>query len=180
MATSLITNLPVILMSSNLGDIEFSTDEEQLEITLEDGLKEMFKVLLYSYNGKLTLSNLREVVEDYMIDKGESFIAFTLYYNKVDGTNIGEQSLWVLYCSVVNNADALQFGKYNFLTTLSAKRVPRGANERLFIFTGQDFGYIKAHCVYKTSRGILANATVSLNRFITDDVFTEQYNATFK
>ena len=170
MATTLTTDLPTMIMSSQIGYLDFSTSEERLEITLEDSIKEIFRVTLYAYDGKLTLSNLREVIENYMVKQGEPFIAFTLFYKKPDGTIIGDKSLWVVYCSVVNNANIALFGTYNFLTTLSVKRVPRGANERLALFTGQDNGFVFAHCVYATPTGDISNVTISLQKLIPEDI----------
>ena len=170
MATNLITQIPIFVFSSQIGDIELSTDQDVIEITLEDGLKEIYRSKLYAFDGKVTIVNIGEVIEQYMRTQNESFIAFTMYYNKADGTNIGSFNINTLYCSLVLDAEAGVFGSYNFLTTLTAKRVPRDSTDYLWLFHGQDNGQVKAHCVFIDENGETANATVTLRSLVTDDI----------
>ena len=51
MATSLITQIPIFVFSSQIGDIELSTDQDVIEITLEDGLTEIYRSKLYAFDG---------------------------------------------------------------------------------------------------------------------------------
>ena len=170
MAITLITQIPIFVFSSQIGDIELSTDQDVIEITLEDGLKEIYRSKLYAFDGKVTIVNIGEVIEQYMRTQNESFIAFTMYYNKVDGTNIDSFNINTLYCSLVLDAEAGVFGSYNFLTTLTAKRVPRDSTDYLWLFHGQDNGQVKAHCVFETENGEVANKSVTLQSLITDDI----------
>ena len=99
MATSLITEIPVFVFSSQLREIEFSTDLDKVIITLEDGTTEIFRTTLYAYNGNVTLINIAEVIEDYMTKNDLVFTAFTMYYNNADGTNLGSFNLNTLFCT---------------------------------------------------------------------------------
>ena len=170
MATTLITEIPVIVFSSQIGDIELSTDQEKIVITLEDGLKEIYRSKLYAFDGKVTIVNIGEVIEQYMRTQDESFIAFTMYYNKEDGTNIGSFNINTLYCSLILDIEAGIFGSYNFLTTLSAKRVHRDAYDYIWLFHGQERGTVMAHCIYEDENGNIANISVSYQSFIASDI----------
>ena len=160
MATSLITEIPIFVFSSQIGDIELSTDQAKIEIVVEDGLTKMFKTMLYAYNGKVTLVNIGEVLENYMGANGKVFTAFTVYYNTAEGAYIGSFNINTLYCSLVLDIEAGIFGSYNFLTTLKAKRIPRGATETLWLFHGQERGTAIAHCIYEDDNGDIANISV--------------------
>ena len=170
MATSLITQIPIFVFSSQIGDIELSTDQAKIEIVVEDGLTKMFKTMLYAYNGKVTIVNIGEVLENFMRANGLMFTAFTVYYNTAEGAYIGQFNLNTQYCSLVLDAEAGVFGSFNFLSTLTAKRVPRDSTDYLWLFHGQGTGQVKAHCVFIDENGETANATVTLRSLVTDDI----------
>ena len=174
MATSLITEIPIFVFSSQIGDIELSTDQAKIEIVVEVGTTKMFKTMLYAYNGKVTLVNIGEVLENYMRANGKVFTAFTVYYNTAEGAYIGSFNLNTQYCSLNLNINTGLFGSYNFLTTLTAKRVPRNSIDYIWLLHGQDSGEVKAHCVYEQENGEVANKTVTMRRLITDDLGVTQ------
>ena len=170
MATSLITQIPIFVFSSQIGDIELSTDQAKIEIVVEDGLTKMFKTMLYAYNGKVTLVNIGEVLENYMVANGKVFTAFTVYYNTAEGAYIGSFNLNTQYCSLKLDTNPGLFGSFNFLSTLTAKRVPREFTEHLSILHGQESAQVKVHCVYEDINGEVANATVPLINLIGSDI----------
>lgn len=174
MATNLITKIPIFVFSSQIGTIELSTDETKIEIVVEDGLTKMFKTSLYAFDKKVSIVNIGEVLENYMIANGKVFTAFTVYYNTAEGAYIGSFNLNTLFCTHITDAEAGLFGSYNFLTTLSAKRVPRDSVDSLWLFHGQDNGMVKAHCVYEDEDGETANKTVVVRRLITEDIGVTQ------
>lgn len=170
MATSLITEIPIFVFSSQIGDIELSTDQEKLIITLEAGTEEIYRSTFYAYDGVVTILKIREVIEDYMKRKDLSFCAFTMYYNTADGSNLGSFNLNTLYCSVVIGAEAGIFGSYNFLTTLTAKRVPPHTIDTLSFLHGQESGSLKIHCIYEAETGEVGNITFTLKTITTGDI----------
>ena len=174
MATSLITEIPIFVFSSQIGDIELSTDQAKIEIVVEDGLTKMFKTMLYAYNGKVTLVNIGEVLENYMLANDKVFTAFTVYYNTAEGAYIGSFNLNTQYCSLKLDTNPGLFGSYNFLSTLTAKRVPRNAIDYIWLLHGQDSGVVMAHCVYEQENGEIANKTVTVRRLITNDLGVTQ------
>ena len=93
MATSLITEIPVFVFSSQLREIEFSTDLDKVIITLEDGTTEIFRTTIYAYEGKASLINIVEVLENHMIQNDQVVNAFTMYYRNADDTVIDFYSI---------------------------------------------------------------------------------------
>ena len=170
MATTLITEVPIFVFSSKIGDIELSTDQEKIEIVVEDGTTKMFKTSLYAFNGKVTIVNIGEVLENYMRANGKVFTAFTIYYNTAEGHYIGSFNLNTLYCSLVLDGEPGVFGSFNFLTTLTAKRVPAHTIDTLSFLHGQENGSLLFHCVYETESGEIGNKTFTLKTITTDDI----------
>lgn len=168
MATTLITEIPVFVFSSQIGTIELSTDETKIEIVVEDGLTKMFKTSLYAFDKKVSIVNIGEVLENYMIANGKVFTAFTVYYNTAEGAYIGSFNLNTLFCTHITDAEAGVFGSYNFLTTLTAKRVPPHSIETIHILHGQETGPCKFHCVYETEEGEIGNKTITMRTITTD------------
>lgn len=170
MATTLITEIPVFVFSSQIEGIELQTDQDKIVIVVEDGTTEIFTTSLYAFNGKVEIVNIGEVLENYMIANGKVFTAFTVYYNTADGTNLGSFNLNTLFCSLRLDIEAGVFASYNFLTTLTAKRVPRGANETLSLLHGQESGQLLVHCVFTTTLGLTDNHTLTMRSITTDDI----------
>lgn len=170
MATTLITEVPIFVFSSKIGDIELSTDQEKIEIVVEDGTTKMFKTSLYAFNGKVTIVNIGEVLENYMRANGKVFTAFTVYYNTTEGHYIGSFNLNTLYCSLVLDGEPGVFGSYNFLTTLTVKRVPAHTIDTLSFLHGQENGSLLFHCVYEAESGEICNKTFTLKTITTDDI----------
>ncbi len=170
MATSLITQIPIFVFSSQIGDIELSTDQAKIEIVVEDGLTKMFKTMLYAYNGKVTLVNIGEVLENYMRANGKVFTAFTVYYNTAEGAYIGSFNLNTQYCSHIIEGDVATFATNHFLTTLPTMRVPRHSDTFLSFLHGQENSFINTHCVFTDTDGNVLNKTISMRGLITDDI----------
>ena len=172
MATKLITDIPVFVFSSQLREIEFETDLDRLVITVEDGLKEIFRTTIYAYEGKASLINIVEVLENHMIQTDQVFTAFTMYYNNADGTNIGSFNLNTIFCSHYTTANSAYVGSYNFLTSLPAKRLPRNGIEYITLLHGQDSGTLKMHCVFANKDGSIDKVTIPLREVNTVDLGT--------
>ena len=170
MATTLITVIPIFVFSSQIEGIELQTDQDKIVIVVEDGTTEIFTTSLYAFDGKVEIVNIGEVLENYMIANGKVFTAFTVYYNTADGTNLGSFNLNTLFCSLRLDIEAGVFASYNFLTTLTAKRVPPHSIETISILHGQETGPLKFHCVYETEEGEIGNKTITMRTITTDDI----------
>lgn len=170
MATTLITEIPVFVFSSQIEEIELQTDQDKLVIVVEDGTTEIFTTSLYAFDGKVEIVNIGEVLENYMIANGKVFTAFTMYYNTADGSNLGSFNLNTLFCSLRLDIEAGVFASYNFLTTLPAKRVPPHTIDTLSFLHGQESGSLKIHCIYEAETGEVGNKTFTLKTITTDDI----------
>lgn len=170
MATTLITEIPIFVFSSQLQEIEFETDLDRLVIVLSDGTKDIFTTTIYAYDGKASLINIVEVIENHMIQTDQVFTAFTMYYNNADGTNIGSFNLNTLYCSHIISGDTATFATSHFLTTLPTMRVPRHTDTFLSFLHGQENSFINTHCVFTDTDGNVQNKTISMRGLITDDI----------
>ena len=170
MATTLITEIPIFVFSSQLQEIEFETDLDRLVIVLSDGLKDIFTTTIYAYDGKASLINIVEVIESYMINTNQVFTAFTMYFNKADGTNVNSFNINTLYCSHIIKGDVATFATKHFLTTLPTMRVPRHTDTFLSFLHGQESSFINTHCVFTDTDGNIQNKTISMRGLITDDI----------
>ena len=172
MATKLITDIPVFVFSSQLREIEFETDLDRLVITIEDGLTEFFRTTIYAYDGKASLINIVEVIENYMINTDQVVNAFTMYYRKADNTVIDYFSIITIFCSHYTSANGGNVASYNFLSSLPVKRLPRNGIEYITLLHGQDSGTLKMHCVFATKDGSIDKVTIPLREVDTVDLGT--------
>ena len=149
MATKLITDIPVFVFSSQLREIEFETDLDRLVITLEDGLKEIFRTTIYAYEGKASLINIVEVLENHMIQNDQVVNAFTMYYRNANDTVIDFFSIITIFCSHYTSVSGSSVASHNFLSSLPVRRLPRNGIDYITLLHGQDSGTMKMHCVLK-------------------------------
>lgn len=170
MATTLITEFPIFVFSSQLREIEFSTDLDRLVISLDDGLTEIFRTTIYAYDGIASLINIAEVIENYMINTDQVFTAFTMYYHTADGTTLNSFNINTLYCSHIIDGSAGIFGSTSFLSTLPSRRLPSNGLHIVSLFHGQDSGSLKLHCSIRTKSGSVEQMTLNLQSVATDDL----------
>ena len=111
-----------LMYSSQLSSLTFTTADDVVDIIVfdDDQQTKMMDCRLYSYNGKVTLYDVREIVEEYMKMHGLSFMKFWVRAtNRVGGASIDVEAK-VLFCSFSPNIAAPLFASRYFLTTLSA------------------------------------------------------------
>lgn len=111
-----------LMYSSQLSSLTFTTADDVVDIIVfdDDQQTKMMDCRLYSYKGKVTLYDVREIVEEYMKMHGLSFMKFWVRAtNRVGGASI-DVGAKVLFCSFSPNIAAPLFASRYFLTTLSA------------------------------------------------------------
>ena len=172
MATKLITDIPIFVFSSQLREIEFETDLDRLFISIEDGLTEFFRTTIYAYDGKASLINIVEVLENHMIQNGQVVNAFTMYYRKADDTVIDFFSIITIFCSHYTSANGGNVASYNFLSSLPVKRLPRNGIEYITLLHLQDSETLKMHCVFANKDGSIDKVTIPLREVNTVDLGT--------
>lgn len=148
MATSLITEIPTFVYSSHLRDIRLETDLDRLIVALDDGETEVYRTTLYAFDGVVSIYDIRNVVELYMLDYDRCYTAFTFYYFDADGKELGAFNLNTIYCTHIMGGEPKIFSSYNFLTTLSSKRTSPHSTEYLSVLHEVEQGEMKAHCVF--------------------------------
>lgn len=123
MALSLKTYLTNELMySSQLPSLTFSTDDNAVAIYVFDDDHQIYMhdCTLYSYNGTVTLYDIREIVEDYMKRCRLSYMYVWVRATNKDGSDSMDVGMNVLYSTITPNITATQFASRYFLTTLTA------------------------------------------------------------
>lgn len=170
MATSLITEIPTFIYSSQLRDIRLATDLDRLIVALDDGETEVYRTTLYSFDGIVSIYDLRNVVELYMLDNDRCFTAFTFYYFDANGNELGTICLNIVYCTHIMPIEAQTFAAYYFLSTLTSKRTYPHSTEFLSVIHGQGDYNIMAHCVYVNSEGDTVSSVLNLSELQYDDI----------
>ncbi|MBE6311315.1 MAG: hypothetical protein E7080_09730 [Bacteroidales bacterium] len=170
MATSLITEIPIFVYSSQLRDIKLATDLDKLIVALNDGETEVYRTTLYSFDGIVSIYDIRDIAEIYMLDNDRCFTAFTFYYFDADGKELGSFNLNTVYCTHIMPVDAGIFASYNFLTTLTSKRIAPHSVDFLSILHGQERSEMKAHCVTVNGEGNTVSSVITLFDLGYDDI----------
>lgn len=163
MATSFITSFPSdYKFSSDIRDVELQTDATKVAIALSADGTTLFSTTLFAFDGVVTVYNLREIVEIYMLEKGISLAMFCLEYSANGGADSGSANLNVVYCSHIMPISAADYASKSFLTTLQAKRTYPNSTEYLPITHGISEFDVNAHCVYITPSGEVLSTTITL------------------
>lgn len=165
MATSFVTEIPVIVYSSDLHEIELRTDLDRVKIGLYvdgDYGDEIYNTTLYQISGEIVIRDLNSIVELYMRANKASFKVLTLSCFDLDGNTLCETNLNVMYCFYKLPVVASVFCSSFFLTTLTSKRTYPHSTELLSFLANCECDDMKAHCVYKNAQGQTLAATVIL------------------
>lgn len=163
MATSFITSFPSdYKFSSDILNVELQTDATKVVITLSADGTTLFSTTLFAFDGVVTVYNLREIVEIYMLEKGVSLAMFCLEYSANGGADSGSANLNVVYCSHIMPISAADYSSKFFLTSLQSKRTYPNSVEYLPIIHGISEFDVDAHCVFATSSGEVLSTTITL------------------
>lgn len=164
MATSLMTEIPTFVYSSHLREIILTTDLDKLIVALADGEMEVYRTTLYPFDGIVSVYDLRNVVELYMLDNDTSFTAFTFYYYDAAGKELGSFNLNTVYCTyMMPGVDAGILASSRFLSTITSKRTYPHSTEFLTVMHGQERNEMKAHCVFIDGDGEAESMIVTLS-----------------
>lgn len=140
MAT-LVTNIPSVLWSGNVPDLEITaTDHVNIEVDVDGAA--IFSSTIYAYNGQASFVELAELVEQYMEDEGAHVSEITVYdvddSDPTDKTQLCQFD--VIYCALNISNSCDDFCRNNFLTTAHAKRLVPGVTEMLYFHDPDDAG----------------------------------------
>ena len=125
------------VLSSQLPDLEFTTDAAQLTVALYDpnGDERFLEVTLWASGGKVTLMEVREAVEQRMRALGEARMNMRVLWREPDAPSWTSQGVAVHYCSKDVSGDAVTLLDNHFLSTVEWKPLPpEGASETLYFY----------------------------------------------
>ena len=163
MATSFITSFSTdYKFSSDIRNVELQTDATKVAIALSADGTTLFSTTLFAFDGVVTICNLREIIEIYMLEIGVSFSIFCLEYTANEGADSGSANLNVIYCSHIMPISAADYTPQSFLTTLQAKRTYPNSTEYLPLIHGISEFDVDAHCVFVTPAGAVLSTTITL------------------
>ena len=144
MAVTLNTQLEQLMFSSAIPDLVLTTsDDNEAEIILRCPDMTIFSATHFPYSRRITIHDLRSVVELYMRERNLTLDEFELLAVH-NGTQQTLATFKVVYLEHHFDGDIGEFLRNNFLTTQSAKLTSRLATEYLYFFAaaGEDWAYI--------------------------------------
>lgn len=165
MATSFSTALPDLIFSTQLKELEYSTNLDIVTLSLcedKDWGTLIFSTTVYPVGGTAVFYDIASVVELYMQKKGYSSMRLTVELSDSASNSLIVWTKSVIYCKYFVQLDAKSFVSNNFLTTMSYKRTFRNSTEYLSIYSDAGSLQIEANCIYRNNIGKTLSATISL------------------
>lgn len=146
-----IQNIPQIVLSSQVQDIQILTDCASVEIDFTCGEDTLFSETLYSYNGRVIFRNVDELIREYLLAHQSACEEFSLAVNFIDDAELLEERFTAIYCDLnfnIDNSTSQNFLKNNFLTLSSTLRLAPRSWFLLHWFSefGETFE-LKASCI---------------------------------
>ena len=176
--TSLITQIPAFTLSSALPDLSWSTDQEEVHVRLyyQSTANMLLDTALTAVNGKVSLYETRQLVEQYMMQNGMARLYPLQIMHEEEGYWQGDGAMTVIYCEknikLLSQQDSVgQWLERNFLSTLTTKPLPSDENtiEQLYFVHPQGTPSNPAlHVSFYDAQGTVQSADVTL---------TASYNA---
>lgn len=170
MAISVITDIPIFVLSSQLREVKFSTDLDKIVVAVYDGETKLYSTTIYPFDGVASVFDLRTVIELYMRKKDRSYTAFTVYFSDIYDNDTGSFNLNTIYCSLSLPIEAGIFASYSFLTTLSSKRTCPHSTELLSFLHGQEDETLRAYCTFVDDNNTTSSVCIDIERIITSDI----------
>lgn len=175
MATTLSKETDLSLcFSSMLPDAVFDTTADRVRIALYPGkltitsptagLQSLIDVTLYPYGGRVTLRSVRDTVEAYCLDKGETLADFSyMVWDSLapENANPGCYNFSVLYCAYATATAVGDFTAASALTTRSRFVVPRGRDIGFSFYHGAESVKLVTTAVVKDPDGTVRTDTTS-------------------
>ncbi len=161
MAT-LLTNIPSVMWSGNVPDLEL-TANDHVNIAVDVDGTVILRVTIFTLNGMAKLVELAEIVEQDMVGRGAFKSEVTIYdVDDDDPTDMTQLCQFqAIYCSYSMSNDVEDFCRQNFLTTAHAKQLERDDTlEQLFFFDPDNGSETLRMQVGYMDDGILRIATV--------------------
>lgn len=150
MIVSLNTWFSDIIFTSAFPDLELVSDQGWERIELWAGEQSIFSVYLCANeNGLIYLSDLGQVMEQYLIENQLSFASFSIRESPERPENPFRRDFVAIFSNYFMDDYAQPFIEKNFLTTLSAKQISSSAYDLVSFISkkGEDIT-IRDHVVF--------------------------------
>lgn len=132
-----IQDINSIVFTSALSDVTFTTESEVVEVALACYGALAFTTSLCAHNGRVTLYDLRSIVEPSLISNRQSCVDVTLTV-KGDAGDEFEKDFFVVYQRKICRGSAVEWLRTHFLTTLDARRTYSTVAEQISYFASAD------------------------------------------
>lgn len=155
-----------VLYSLDIPKIDYTTDYDKVCVSLyrnSGKYDNLYSGELLPYDGKVSLYDMKQLIEQFMLDKGLSYCEFGLDVENEGGEEVDITILKVLYCRVKPTTNVEHFVEYNFLSTVKVKEVDydRVYEDELLYYAekGEDVSLTLTY-VYSTAEGELKTKEV--------------------
>lgn len=162
MATSLITEIPDLIFSSQLRDLKFSTDLDSLVVAFYCGETEFFCTTITPFEGVAMLFDIQSIVMQHMIISKSAYVDFTVTCMNVNQNIEASYSFNILYSAFIMPISATEFSSNYFLTTLTSKRTYPHSKEFISILHHQERNDLNAYCVFLDKEDVITTVTVKI------------------
>lgn len=113
-----------VMFSSEISTLVYSTDLEKIVVEIyipSANYAHLLNTTLYAIDGKVTIYDIKELVEQYMRDKKIAYLEFGVEVYNEGGEVVIITAFKVLFCSFKPTLSATTYTRFNFLTSQRAK-----------------------------------------------------------
>lgn len=167
-----VTNAPTALTwSCDIPALEITTSEDSLALSVLVGSSTIQELTLYSYNGKIILWELRDLVETYMRDNEVSTGSVSIVCDSMTLCSFN-----VVYLVGVMLGSCTTFCANYFLSLAQAKQLVPGITETLYYYGSEDSATIRVACrdegvTRVVSQSVSVSGSVSVNKESLETLF---------
>lgn len=115
------TTIPAFVFSSKLDSFSFTTDLDSITVHITCNSEDLLTTTLYAHYGRVTLYELRQIIEEFMIKEEYSFSSFFMYADCYtnEGVRVVSNNVFfgVIYCHhmLLSNVSAETYALQHFL-----------------------------------------------------------------
>lgn len=174
MALTLSTYIAPIYFSAQVPEFTYSTDDDRIEVELLVAGDKVFGETFYPYGGNVTVRDLRSIIETRCEHRHDVYTTVTVIASSPDGTRV-QTDFTVIYCTFVPSEQAVSFVANHFLSTRTAKILPRHelAVDYLYVYADEPATVQWKYLVTYTKDGITRSS------YIDHEPFTAQQRGVF-
>ncbi len=113
-----------VMFTSDINTLFYSTDLDKVIVEVyipKENYKYLLKTTLYATNGQVALYDVRELVEQYMREQMIAYLEFGVEVYNEGGEAVVITAFKALYCSFKPTLGAVNYTRYNFLTSQRTK-----------------------------------------------------------